>query len=220
MNKILLIFFFVLKKYSLLRIFQIIEIKKIIIKGKCLEFGAYQNFRKNFLYVANKKKIKIYLTNLTKSKKIISSDLKKKLKFKSNFFDNILILNVLEHLDKYDLAFKELRRILKKGGLLIGSTPFLYQVHGAPDDYFRFTKTFFEKKFSINGYKIVVLKCLGQGPFLASFSLIYSYIKFIPILSHLVLIICSTLDFIIQIFVKTNLKEIYPVGIFFIVKKI
>ncbi len=220
MNKILLIFFFILKKYSLLRIFQIIEIKKIIIKGKCLEFGAYENFRKNFLYVANKKKIKIYLTNLTKSKKIISSDLKKKLKFKSNFFDNILIFNVLEHLDKYDLAFKELGRILKKGGLLIGSTPFLYQVHGAPDDYFRFTKTFFEKKFSINGYKIVVLKCLGQGPFLASFSLIYSYIKFIPILSHLVLIICSTLDFIIQIFVKTNLKEIYPVGIFFIVKKI
>ena len=220
MNKILLIFFFILKKYSLLRIFQIIEIKKIIIKGKCLEFGAYENFRKNFLYIANKKKIKIYLTNLTKSKKIISSDLKKKLKFKSNFFDNILIFNVLEHLDKYDLAFKELRRILKKGGLLIGSTPFLYQVHGAPDDYFRFTKTFFEKKFSINGYKIVVLKCLGQGPFLASFSLIYSYIKFIPILSHLVLIICSTLDFIIQIFVKTNLKEIYPLGIFFIVKKI
>ena len=220
MNKILLIFFFRLKKYSLLRIFQIIEIKKIIIKGKCLEFGAYENFRKNFLYIANKKKIKIYLTNLTKSKKIISSDLKKKLKFKSNFFDNILIFNVLEHLDKYDLAFKELRRILKKGGLLIGSTPFLYQVHGAPDDYFRFTKTFFEKKFSINGYKIVVLKCLGQGPFLASFSLIYSYIKFIPILSHLVLIICSTLDFIIQIFVKTNLKEIYPLGIFFIVKKI
>jgi len=220
MNKILLIFFFILKKYSLLRIFQIIEIKKIIIKGKCLEFGAYENFRKNFLYIANKKKIKIYLTNLTKSKKIISSDLKKKLKFKSNFFDNILIFNVLEHLDKYDLAFKELRRILKKGGLLIGSTPFLYQVHGAPDDYFRFTKKFFEKKFSINGYKIVVLKCLGQGPFLASFSLIYSYIKFIPILSHLVLIICSTLDFIIQIFVKTNLKEIYPVGIFFIVKKI
>ena len=220
MNKILLIFFFILKKYSLLRIFQIIEIKKIIIKGKCLEFGAYENFRKNFLYIANKKKIKIYLTNLTKSKKIVSSDLKKKLKFKSNFFDNILIFNVLEHLDKYDLAFKELRRILKKGGLLIGSTPFLYQVHGAPDDYFRFTKTFFEKKFSINGYKIVVLKCLGQGPFLASFSLIYSYIKFIPILSHLVLIICSTLDFIIQIFVETNLKEIYPVGIFFIVKKI
>ena len=220
MNKILLIFFFILKKYSLLRIFQIIEIKKIIIKGKCLEFGAYENFKKNFLNFANKKKIKIYLTNLTKSKKIISSDLKKKLKFKSNFFDNILIFNVLEHLDKYDLAFTELRRILKKGGLLIGSTPFLYQVHGAPDDYFRFTKTFFEKKFSINGYKIVVLKCLGQGPFLASFSLIYSYTKFIPILSHLVLIICSTLDFIIQIFVKTNLKEIYPVGIFFIVKKI
>ena len=220
MNKILLIFFFILKKYSLLRIFQIIEIKKIIIKGKCLEFGAYENFKKNFLYVANKKKIKIYLTNLTKSKKIISSDLKKKLKFKSNFFDNILIFNVLEHLDKYDLAFKELRRILKKGGLLIGSTPFLYQVHGAPDDYFRFTKTFFEKKFSINGYKIVVLKCLGQGPFLVSFSLIYSYIKFIPILSHLILVTCYVFDFIIQIFVKTNLKEIYPVGIFFIVKKI
>ena len=220
MSKISLIFFFILKKYSLLRIFQIIEIRKIIIKGKCLEFGAYENFKKNFSYIINKKNVKIFLTNLSRSKKIIQSDLKKKLKFKSNFFDNILIFNVLEHIDKYDLAFIELRRILKKGGLLIGSTPFLYQVHGAPEDYYRFTKTFFEKKFTNNGYKIVILKCLGQGPFLVSFSLIYSYIKFIPIFSHLVLIICSTLDFIIQIFVKTNLKEIYPLGIFFIAKKV
>lgn len=220
MSKILLIFFFVLKKYSLLRIFQIIEIRKIVIKGKCLEFGAYEKIKKNFLYIVKKKNVKIFLTNLSKSKKIIQSDLKKKLKFKSNFFDNILIFNVLEHIDKYDLAFMELRRILKKGGLLIGSTPFLYQVHGAPADYYRFTKTFFEKKFNNNGYKIVMLKCLGQGPFLVSFSLIYSYIKFIPIFSHLILIICSILDFIIQIFVKTNLKEIYPLGIFFIVKKV
>lgn len=220
MKNIFIIIYLIFKRYSLLRIFQIIEAKKLILNGKCLEFGAYEDPKKNFLYFVKKKKIKIYLTNLIAKKKILPSNLKKKLKFKSNFFDNVLIFNVLEHINDNNLAFRELKRIIKKGGLLIGSTPFLYHVHGAPEDYLRYTKTYFEKKIKTNGYELVLVKCMGQGPFLASFSLIYSYIKFVPIFSHIVLFICIILDFFIQVFVKTKLRELYPIGIFFIAKKI
>jgi len=218
-KNILFIIILIFKNYSLLRIFQIIEIKKINIKGKCIEFGAYENMKKNFIYWVKDRKIKIYLTNLKKNKKIIYSDLRKKINFKSNYFDNILIFNVLEHIDKNDMAIKELKRILKKKGKLIGSTPFIYQVHGAPEDYLRFTKTYFEKKLSDSGFEIEMIKCLGQGPFVASFSLLYSYTKYIPFLSHFILLACSILDLIIQFFVKTKLYELYPVGIFFIAKK-
>lgn len=218
-KNILLIIILIFKNYSLLRILQIIEVKKIDIKGRCVEFGAYEDLKKNFIYWIKNKKIKIYLTNLKKKKKIIYSDLRKRINFKSNYFDNILIFNVLEHINKNDNAFKELKRILKKKGKIIGSTPFIYQVHGAPEDYFRFTKTFFEKKLSDSGFEIEMIKCLGQGPFVASSSLIYSYTRYIPFLSHFVLLFCSILDLTIQIFVKTKLSELYPVGILFIAKK-
>ena len=88
-------------------------------------------------------------------------------------------------------AISKQQTCLKNDGSLIGSTPFLYHVHGAPEDYLRYTKTYFEKKIKTNGYELVLVKCMGQGPFLASFSLIYSYIKFVPIFSHIVLFILN-----------------------------
>jgi ubiquinone/menaquinone biosynthesis C-methylase UbiE len=50
-------------------------------------------------------------------------DLEKKLPFKSNFFDKILALDVLEHLYKRDLFLKEVKRILKPKGLVFIAVP-------------------------------------------------------------------------------------------------
>ena len=130
------IFIYLFKKYSPLRIFQIIESNNISLKGKSLEFGAYAETNKNFSYHLRSSG-SFEFTNLKNDKKnkIIGADLGKKLKFKSNYYDNLIIFNVLEHLNNPSKSFKELNRILKKNGFLIGSTPFLYQIHGAPNDY-------------------------------------------------------------------------------------
>ena len=50
MNKIFIITILLLKNYSLLRIFQIIETKELFLKGKSLEFGASSNNKKNFSF--------------------------------------------------------------------------------------------------------------------------------------------------------------------------
>ena len=125
----------------------------------------------------------------------------------------------MEHLPDYNLAFSETYRILKKGGYLIGSTPFLYQVHSAPNDYFRFTKDFLNLKLKNNKFNNIKVIALGYGPFVASYSLIHPYIKFLPFFSQIILLIAYSLDSFIQIFVKTKLKEIFPIGYFFIAKK-
>lgn len=59
---------------------------------------------------------------------------------KNNSFDYILCTQVLEHIQKPNVAFKEFNRILKKGGRLFLTTNFFYQIHMAPNDYYRFTK--------------------------------------------------------------------------------
>ena len=50
MKNLFIIAILLLKNYSLLRILQIIETKKLNLKGKSLEFGASLNPKKNFSY--------------------------------------------------------------------------------------------------------------------------------------------------------------------------
>jgi len=219
-KKLLNLIFLSFKGYSLLRSYQLNECKNIKLKGYSIEFGAYKDKKKNFnnFFKGNSKYVFSNVYN-KKDKNYIKLDLTKKLKIKKNTFDNIIIMNVLEHLPDLRLVFIEIGRILKKNGNLVGSTPFIYQVHGAPFDYQRFTKDFYYKIFSKKKYKSLVIKSLGFGPFIASYGLIQTYLRFFPIIREIILIICYFIDTFIQIFVNTRLKEIYPIGYFFIIKK-
>ena len=220
MQDLIKTFIYLLRKYSPLRIFQILEANKVSIKGKSLEFGAYKDRNKNFSTHLQGEKNFQY-TNLKKDKKnnILKGDLDQKLKFKSNYYQNLVIFNVLEHLSNPTKSLKELNRILRKDGLLIGSTPFLYQVHGAPNDYLRFTKSYLINEFKKKKFKAIYVKELGYGPFLASFSILFPYFKFLPIINHIIFLMCLIFDAFLQIFIKTKLREIFPLGIFFIFKK-
>ena len=220
MKDLIKIFIYLFKRYSPLRIFQIIEANKIFIKGKSLEFGAYKNQKRNFSNHLKGEKNFQY-TNLKKDKKnnIQGANLNQKLKFKSNYYQNLVIFNVLEHLISPTKSLKELNRILKKGGLLIGSTPFLYQVHGAPNDYLRFTTDYLIYEFKKKNFKAIYIKELGYGPFLAAFSILFPYFKFLPIINHIIFLICLIFDTFLQMFIKTKLRKIFPLGVFFIFKK-
>ncbi len=221
MQDLIKIFIYLFKRYSPLRIFQIIEANKVWIKGKSLEFGAFKDRERNFSAHLKGEKNFEY-TNLKKDKKnnILEGDLNRRLKFRSNHYENIIIFNVLEHLSNPTKSLKELNRILKKDGLLIGSTPFLYQVHGAPNDYLRFTQSFLINELKKKKFKAVYIKELGYGPFLAAFSILFPYFKFLPIINHIIFLVCLIFDTFLQIFIKTKLRKIFPLGIFFIFKKI
>lgn len=63
-------------------------------------------------------------------------------------FDVILCCQVLEHVEDLDITLKEMSRVLKRGGMAILTFPFLYNEHGAPWDYRRFTGYQAEKLFA------------------------------------------------------------------------
>ena len=214
------IFKLILQKNSLLRVLQIYECLNINLHGISLELGAISNKDKTFSnFVMGKSKF--HYSNKISNKKlnIYYSDLTRKLKIPTKKYDNVLLFNVLEHLPEYKLAFSEIYRIIKKGGNFIGSVPFIYQIHAAPNDYFRFSKQFFELNLKKYKFKQIKVKALGFGPFTASYSLLYPYLKYLPLLSQISLLLAYILDSLIQVFVKTDLKEIFPLGYFFIAKK-
>jgi SAM-dependent methyltransferase len=62
------------------------------------------------------------------------------LPFPDGTFDRILCTEVLEHLHTPHTAIAEMQRVLKPGGTLILTTPFVFPLHDAPHDYYRYTK--------------------------------------------------------------------------------
>ena len=210
----------ILKKNTLLRVLQIYECFNIGLYGTSIEFGAIKNGDKTFSnFVKGKSKFNYSNKISNKKLKVFGSDLTKKLSIPSNKYNNVLFFNILEHLQEYKLAFSEIYRIIKKRGFFIGSVPFIYQIHAAPNDYFRFSKQFFELNLKKYKFKKVKVKALGFGPFIASYSLLYPYLKYLPLLSQICLLLAYILDSLIQVFVKTDLKDIFPLGYFFIAKK-
>ena len=67
-------------------------------------------------------------------------DLNAHLPFGDAVFDTVLLADVLEHVATPQTLVAELARVLAPGGALIVSVPFLYWVHEAPHDYFRYTE--------------------------------------------------------------------------------
>ena len=210
----------IFKNNTLLRVLQICECLNIDLNGISIEFGAINNKDKTFSNFV-KGTSKFHYSNKISNKKlkVFYSDLTKKLRISSKKYNNVLFFNILEHLPEYKLVFSEIYRIIKKGGFFIGSVPFIYQIQAAPNDYFRFSKQFFELNLKKYKFKQVKVKALGFGPFTASYSLLYPYLKYLPILSQICLLLAYILDSLIQLFVKTDLKEIFPLGYFFIAKK-
>ena len=211
----------ILKKNTLLRVLQIYECFNIGLYGTSIEFGAIDNKDKTFSnFVKGKSKFH-YSNKISNQKlKVFYSDLTKRLNIPSKKYNNVLLFNILEHLPEYKFAFSEIYRIMKKGGSFIGSVPFIYQIHDSPNDYFRFSREFLETNLNKYKFKTIKVKSLGFGPFIASYSLLYPYLRYLPFFSQICLLVAYILDSFIQLFVKTDLKEIFPLGYFFYCKKI
>jgi SAM-dependent methyltransferase len=58
---------------------------------------------------------------------------------KDGSIDAIVMSQLLEHVAEPALVIADAFRVLRPGGTLHGSVPFLFPVHGDPHDYFRYT---------------------------------------------------------------------------------
>ncbi len=93
----------------------------------------------------------------------VAFDAQERWPFPDASFDAVLFMNVLEHLYRHREALAEAARVLSHGGRVIGSVPFMFNVHGSPDDYFRYTKSALERILADAGFSEVVVTPLGTG---------------------------------------------------------
>lgn len=74
------------------------------------------------------------------------------LPFDDGTFDAVLSFNVFEHIRDDIAALSEVTRVLKSGGALHVSVPWIYPVHGHPDDFHRHTPSWWFATLADLGY--------------------------------------------------------------------
>ena len=67
------------------------------------------------------------------------------LPFRDAVFDAIKATELLEHVPDVARALGECRRVLRPGGHLVITAPFLERLHGDPGDYSRYTRSMWER---------------------------------------------------------------------------
>lgn len=85
------------------------------------------------------------------------------LPFADAVFDTIICAEVLEHVFRPDQVMREINRVLKEGGALLITVPFLTPIHADPDDFARFTDTFWQQSLEEIGFTEVTV--IRQGLF-------------------------------------------------------
>lgn len=75
--------------------------------------------------------------------------------------DTIFCCSVMEHTPQPWRILPEFRRVLRPGGNIILSVPFLYHLHGGPHDYFRFTRFGVEQLAAAAGLDVIEISTAG-----------------------------------------------------------
>jgi SAM-dependent methyltransferase len=85
------------------------------------------------------------------------------LPFRDSVFDAVKATEVLEHVPDTPGALAECRRVLRPGGHLVATVPFMERLHGDPDDYTRYTESMWRRLLDGAGLKPVLIT--PQGAF-------------------------------------------------------
>ncbi|GAB7022224.1 hypothetical protein JCM12178A_07820 [Salidesulfovibrio brasiliensis] len=136
-------------------------------EGAVLDFGCGQQPYRSFF------KANISYTGadiVASSDEIVSIAPDAPLPFSDESFDAIVCTQVLEHVAAPETRIAELSRVLKPGGVMCLSVPFIFHVHGKPHDYRRLSE--YGARELVKGFNVEkVYRQGGVGSSLAVLSL-------------------------------------------------
>ena len=86
----------------------------------------------------------------------------KNIPFPDNHFDSILCSEVVEHLFDLPHTLAEMNRVLKKGGKMLITCPFVWNEHELPYDYARYTEFALKDLLEKKGFRIINFEKKGN----------------------------------------------------------
>ena len=189
-------------------------------RGKILDIGAGRE-RGKFQHLKNKHCTVVDIDHKLKPDVVAPVE---KLPFQSNSIDTIKATDLFGYVEDPDLGFKECSRVLKKGGIIILSFPYLTAFDSKQHDSQRFTEYKIRKDLKRHNFQII--KFTYQGYFFTVWSdmtrdLLHRAPLIIRYLSYV--LVYPLLDLIVLLERKSNVGSFwrrYTSGFFVIARKV
>lgn len=122
-------------RYSILRGLEYECLEGLILRGRTLDIGGGQ--KSSYYHLMQ---IEGVVESVNIDRLIVPTvlaDLNCPLAIVSGAYDNVISLNTFEHIQDDTLAIAEAIRVLRIGGHFHFVVPFLFRVHGSPNDFHR-----------------------------------------------------------------------------------
>ncbi len=198
---------------SLLRTLMNLELKNHSISGKVLDVGGGVG-PSYYRFLTKEPNTKVVTLDLEGGTKIdLETD---RLPYNDSAIDNILLVNIMEHIYNYDFLLMEIYRVLKGGGKVIGFVPFMINYHPDPHDYFRFSQEALKKIFIQVGFKDINIKAIGRGPMSVNYN---NVMIFLPRIMRIIILPFYFIVDKILLKLRPKMNERYPLGYFFELRK-
>jgi SAM-dependent methyltransferase len=102
-------------------------------------------------------------------------------------FDTVLMTELVEHLADPEAVLFEVQRVLRPGGTVVATMPFLFPVHGDPDDYQRWTPEKLRAAFAEAGLPAESVSPMGSAAAVV-FDVCWitwcAYVQRLPVILH------------------------------------
>ena len=138
----------------------IVDILSLKDYGNVLDFGAGSSPYKSYIKYTNYTTADIAHNKNFKIDVIIEPD--KKIPLSDESYDLIILTDVIAHVPDYRNTLNECYRLLKKGGELVISTPFIYRENETPNDMVRFTSFGLKHALEVNNYESIIVSKIGN----------------------------------------------------------
>ena len=100
----------------------------------------------------------------------------KKIPFENGYFDSLFTTEVYEHVPNLQEILPEINRVLKMGGYMIVTVPFVWNEHESPYDFRRFTQYGIKLTLEEAGFRIIKIE-KSTGYIEMIFQLYMEYIR-------------------------------------------
>jgi len=154
----------------------------------------------------------------------VECDLAQRLPFENETFDTVVLSDVLEHVPEPEALWKEMGRILVRGGRVLLNVPFFYWLHETPHDYYRYTEYALRRFAEREGFKVLVLQPLGGAPEVLADIVGKVFVERVPVVGRPVATLVQAMT---RGFVRTGLgrkvseatSHQFPLGYFLVAEK-
>jgi SAM-dependent methyltransferase len=140
--------------------FYLRQVESLLSHALILDLGGHRHTKRGQFDI-NEYEFRVVTVNIVTDKGTTVQADAQYIPFGDGCFDVVFCSELLEHVPNPQVVLQEAHRVLRCGGMLLMTAPFLYRVHADPYDYGRYTAYYWRTVLTSAGFDAITIEPQG-----------------------------------------------------------